>query len=152
MQILHKIAKFGASTNDMRDIYFSYIRSILEQSCNVWRTSLSQENEQDLERIQKAALKIIFKNNYLNYEHACNQLNISDLKTRRNTLFERFTRQNVNHPLMNEYFQENTNNQYFLRQPRKYKITKARTERFRNSAIIQMQHIANELNIRSKIT
>ena len=46
MQILHKISKFGASKSDLLEIYISYIRSILEQSSNVWHTSLTQENEE----------------------------------------------------------------------------------------------------------
>ena len=83
MQILHTISKFGAPINDMKEIYFSYIRSLLEQSCNVWHTSLTKENEENLERVQKSALKIILKNNYCDYENACSKLDITDLKTRR---------------------------------------------------------------------
>ena len=152
MQILHKISKFGASENDLLEIYFAYIRSILEQSSNVWHTSLTQENEEHLERIQKSALKIILQNKYVNYEQACDHLNITDLKTRRAYLFEKFTLQNINHPLMKQYFQENISEKYSLRYPQKYKITRSRTERFKKSTILQMQHIANELYIRGKIT
>ena len=151
MQILHKISSFGASENDLKQIYFSYVRSILEQSSNVWHTSLSEENEAHLERIQKSALKIILKGQYINYEQACDQLNITNLKTRRNHLFEKFTIQNLNHPLMKDYFQENKNVQYSLRKPTKYKVTFSRTQRFKNSTIIQMQNTANDLHLRGKI-
>ena len=152
MQLLHKIASFGASENDLKIIYFSYIRSILEQSSNVWHTSLTEENEAHLERIQKSALKIILKGKYINYEQACDQLSITDLKTRRNQLFEKFTMQNISHPLMKNYFHENEKCQYFLRNPNKYKITFSRTERFKKSTIIQMQHTANDLVQKGKIT
>ena len=47
-----------------------YIRSILEQSCQVWHHSLTEENKNDLERIQKSALKIIFNESKLDYEEA----------------------------------------------------------------------------------
>ena len=124
---------------------FSYIRSILEQSCNVWHTSLTKDNKEQLERIQKSALKIILGKKYLNYENACNELEITDLKTRRQTLFEIFTIKNIHHPLMKEYFQTEENKKYSLRTIRKYKITKSRTERFKNSTIIQMQQTANDL-------
>ena len=152
MQLLHKISSFGASENDLKEIYFSYIRSILEQSSNVWHTSLSEENEAHLERIQKSALRIILKGKYSSYQQACNQLNITDLKTRRNQLFEKFTMQNISHPLKKNYFQENDNGKYLLRNTNRYKITYSRTERFKKSTIIQMQHTANDLVRKGKMT
>ena len=51
MQILHKISAFKPSIEDMKQIYISYVRSILEQSSNVWHSSLTNKNEEDLERI-----------------------------------------------------------------------------------------------------
>ena len=151
MQILHAISKFGAPINDMKEIYFSYIRSLLEQSCNVWHTSLTKENEENLERVQKSALKIILKNNYYDYANACSKLDITDLKTRRQQLFERFTLQNINHPLMKEYFIENNKNAYSLRNPEKFKVTQSKSERFRKSTVIQMQYAANNLYKQGKI-
>ena len=53
MELLRKVAKFTTSIDDKKEIYISYIRSIFEQSCEVWHSSLTQENENDLERIQK---------------------------------------------------------------------------------------------------
>ena len=40
MQILRKVANFGAPIEDMKLIYFSFIRSKLEQSATVWHSSL----------------------------------------------------------------------------------------------------------------
>ena len=151
MQLLHKISKFGASIEDLKTIYTAYIRSILEQCSNVWHSSLTQENEQSLERIQKSALKIILKDKYSSYENACNILNIEDLKSRRNSLFEKFTMKNLIHPQFMEYFEENKQISYKLRKPMKYKITYSKSERLKNSAIIQMQHIANKLHQDGKI-
>ena len=59
MQILRRVASFGASDSDMKDIYILFVRSLLEQSATVWHSSLSQQNISDLERVQKTALKII---------------------------------------------------------------------------------------------
>ena len=59
MRLLHKLVQFGVPVVDLIQIYTLYIRSILEQSCQVWHSSLTQENRQDLERVQKNALKII---------------------------------------------------------------------------------------------
>ena len=59
MELLRKVAEFTNSIEDKREIYIKYIRSILEQSCVVWHSSLTEENVFDLERFQKAAIKII---------------------------------------------------------------------------------------------
>ena len=65
MRILHKLNEYNVPTEDMVLIYILYIRSVCEQSAVVWHSSLTMENTTDLERVQKTALKIILKNNYL---------------------------------------------------------------------------------------
>ena len=57
MQLLKKVAEFGASTAEKLDNYKKYIRSVLEQSSTVWHSSLTKGNEKDLERVQKTAVK-----------------------------------------------------------------------------------------------
>ena len=49
MDILRKMASFSAPMKDMLTAYISYIRSILEQSCVIWHSTLTEENEEDLE-------------------------------------------------------------------------------------------------------
>ena len=53
MRLLHKLLEFSVPTEDLITIYVLYIRSILEQSCQVWHSSLTLENTTDLERIKK---------------------------------------------------------------------------------------------------
>jgi hypothetical protein len=50
MELLRKVASFGTSIEEKKNIYIIYIRSILEQSCVVWHSSLTAENAQELER------------------------------------------------------------------------------------------------------
>ena len=52
---------------------------------------IPRKQEESLERVQKSALKIILNNKYLSYSNACDTLNIVNLKSRRQQLFERFT-------------------------------------------------------------
>ena len=61
MQLLRKVASFDPPTEDLKDIYILFIRSILEQSATVWHSSITEENKSDLERIQKSAVRIILK-------------------------------------------------------------------------------------------
>ena len=70
LELLRKVSSFGTSIEEMKNIYVLYIRSVLEQSCVVWHSRLTEENSHDLERVQKAALKIILGNKYTEYENA----------------------------------------------------------------------------------
>ena len=70
LRLLHKLVSFSVPIDDLINIYVLYVRSILEQSCQVWHSSLTLENANDLERIQKNALKIILQDEYENYSNA----------------------------------------------------------------------------------
>ena len=78
MELLRRVASFGASIEDLKTIYILFIRSILEQSCTVWHSSLTEKNTNDLERIQKSATKIILKEKYRDYNSALAQLGIEN--------------------------------------------------------------------------
>ena len=68
MMILHKLYAFKVDVMDLVNIYILYIRSLLEQSCQVWHFSISEEEVADLERIQKVACRIILQNRCETYD------------------------------------------------------------------------------------
>ena len=70
MELLRKVSSFGTSKDEKRNIYILFIRSILEQSCVVWHSSLTKENEEDLECVQKSAIRIILGRNFDDYSKA----------------------------------------------------------------------------------
>ena len=86
MELLSRVASFGTPPEDLKLIYILFVRSILEQSATVWHSSLSQENANDLERVQKSALKIILNGSYKSYEQSLAQLDIQSLNDRREML------------------------------------------------------------------
>ena len=86
MQLLRKVASFGTSQDELKDVYILFIRSLLEQSAVVWHSSLTEDNRNDLERIQKTACKIILGDKFKTYEQALLQLDIENLNERRKPL------------------------------------------------------------------
>ena len=70
MKLLRRITHFGASWEELKNIYILYIRSLLEQSCTVWNSGLTEENIHDLERIRKSACKLILQDSYKSYDNA----------------------------------------------------------------------------------
>jgi hypothetical protein len=104
LQLLNKAENFKPAKNDLKNIYLTFIRSILEQSAVVWHISLSKKNRKDLERVQKASVRVIMGANYENYANGLKVLNIETLDKRRENLCIRF----ANNCLKNErnYSQE----------------------------------------------
>ena len=66
MELSRQLINFTKSTKDKLHIYKIYIRSVLEQSCVVWGSSITKNRENELERVQKVAVKLI-SNNYTSY-------------------------------------------------------------------------------------
>ena len=52
MVLLHKVSKFTSRISDLKLIYNSKIRGILETSCDVWHSSLTLQQRASLERLQ----------------------------------------------------------------------------------------------------
>ena len=59
MIILKKLVQFDVPLGDLLHIYMLYIRSVIEQSAVVWHSSITKGEQNDLERTQKVALRIM---------------------------------------------------------------------------------------------
>ena len=86
MQLLRSVQSFGAKHSEMVHLWTVFCRSVLEQSCAVWHSSLTQENIDDLERTQKSFCKIVLKEHYKSYESALLILDMDSLQERRQKL------------------------------------------------------------------
>ena len=64
MVILHKLYSFKMPVCELVNIYILYLRSILEQSCQVWHFAITEEENNELERVQKVACKVILDSEY----------------------------------------------------------------------------------------
>ena len=145
MQLIRKLSGFGAPMGDLKIVYMTYIRSLCEQSSSVWHSSLTLENEEDLERIQKVAFKIILKNRYTDYQNALNILELQTLKERREELCLKFAQKCLSNPKMKVLFPPN--NRTHDMKPRSlehFQILFANTERLKRSPIIYMQTLLNK--------
>jgi hypothetical protein len=144
MELLRRVTSFGATYAELKNIYILYIRSLLEQSCTVWHSGLTEENAQDLERIQKSALRIILQESYSTYENALNFLEIETLYDRREALCLSFAKKCLTNEKMKEFFQPNKKiHPMKTRFEEEFEINQANTERLRNSPIIYMQRLLN---------
>ena len=69
--ILRRMKNLGLTNDVIYDVYIKEIRSILEFGVPVWNGGLSEENSNDIEKVQKIVFKILLMNKYSRYEDAC---------------------------------------------------------------------------------
>ena len=83
MTMLTKLKYVGVPTADLLDVYILYIRSLLEYCSVVWHSTLTVEQSQVIENVQKLCLKVIFGDEYDGYENVlqcCNLVKLSALR------------------------------------------------------------------------
>ena len=149
MVILHKLCLFKMPVCELVTIYILYLRSILEQSCQVWHFAISDEENGELERVQKVACKVILDSEYTDYETALEVLNLEKLCDRRDQLCLRFAKKSLKFDQTKDMFPLNPPNQCNTRDSEKFRVKFARTDRLLNSSIPQLQRLLNE-DARSK--
>ena len=105
---------------------------------------LTQQNIEDIDRVQKRACKIILNNKYEFYDKALVSLDLEQLSEKRQKLckdfavkadrnkFKDFPKKSKSHPMTTRILN-------------KYEVSHCNTERLKHSAIPQMQRILNTL-------
>ena len=86
MWTIRRLKSAGCCNEDLKMMYESIIRSVLETACPVFHPQLNGENTTDLERIQKIFCKIVLAEKYEDYNEACTLLNLETLSNRREAL------------------------------------------------------------------
>ena len=144
MVLLRNVASFTKNRDDLSTIYKLFIRSTLETNSCVWHSQLTQENTQDLERIQKSAFKVILGKDYESYESAQNILKLDSLEDRRKNLSLKFASKCIENNKTKNMFPLKTKRlTNITRHTEKFTTTRARTKRLQVSAIPYMEKLLN---------
>ena len=138
MQLLRKVWGLGASLQEMVKLWTVYCRPILEQSCVLWSSSLTQENQEDLERTQRSFCKLITNYKFSSYEEMLTKLNLTKLSERWKYLNWKFAKDGLYSDKLTDLFPLHTKNHIMTtRNKEKYFIPTTNTARLRNSSIVQ---------------
>ena len=68
------------TVEEMVDLWKTYCLSVLDQSCVLWGSGLTLENEQDLERTQKTFARLVLQENFTSYNEALEKLGLQNKK------------------------------------------------------------------------
>ena len=150
MQLLSKLRYIGVRIEDLLDTYCLFIRSILEYSSVAFHSSLNDRQTRKLESIQVTALKICLRENFVSANAAREMTGISLLSDRRELRCSKFARQCILHPQHKDLFPLNPVHTYKTRTSEKYHVNHARTEFYKNSAVIYCQNLLNKLSREGK--
>ena len=144
MTILRKLYSFNVQVKDLITIYIIYIRCLVEQSCVVWHSSLTVDDCARIERIQKVALRIVLKDEYLCYENGLLVTQLPTLKQRREQLCLEFAQSCTKGLITKSMFPLNdTSSSHWIRTREMYKVQYCRTKRLLVSSIPYMQRLLN---------
>jgi hypothetical protein len=136
LYLMKQLKRSGLSDNDFKCYYIASVRSILEYACQVFHYGLPEYLSDQIERIQKKALRIICPD--LSYSEAIEELDMETLKTRRKGLCTKVFKSIVNdkHHKIHHLLPTKRSNTYNLRNPNFFNIPRCNTNRFKNTYII----------------
>ena len=127
MTLLQKLYSFNIPTKDLVNIYILYIRSLVEQNVAVWNSTITQEEKEDIERVQRVALRIILKENYANYNDALEIVDLATLESRRLGLCLKFAKSCLRNEKTADMFPLNPSYNESSRNGEKYQVKFAHT-------------------------
>ena len=70
LTMLTKLKYAGVNTEDLVNVYILFIRSTLEYCSVLWHSTITSDQAQSIERVQKTCLKVILGKEYKDYAYA----------------------------------------------------------------------------------
>lgn len=147
LTMLTKLRYVGVPREDLIHIYILYVRSLLEYCSVVWHSTLTAEQGNNLERVQKLCLKIILGEEYCGYDDALEKCGLERLSDRRENKCLNFGLKSLLHPIHSEMFPINPQvlaNPHYTRNSEHFVVNMAKSDSYRDSAIPYMQRMLNQ--------
>ena len=130
--------------SDLIHIYILLIRSILETSCQVFHSQLTEEDSDDIERIQKIVARIILGDQYIDYSTALPQINLEPLKIRREKLCLKFALKCLHNKTHSSLFVKNVSSDHYHRTLPIFVEPTCGKSRYQNSPVPYLTKILNK--------
>ena len=135
LYLLKQLQRAGVDEHHLIDFYNTCIRSVVEYACEVFHSSLPTYLSEELERVQRRAMRIIFPG--MKYKESLQQGHLQSLYDRREYLCTKLFQQIEQDPCHKlKTLLPNLNTSVdSLRTVRKYTLPLIKTDRFKNSFV-----------------
>ena len=152
---LRRLKTLGASKSTLIDVFYLFIRSLLEMAVPLWAGAITKKNSQDIEAIQITCMKLIHGQQFINYEESLKVSGTKTLAARRNELCINFAKKCIKSSKFKHWFPKEVKakkNPFNLREKQRSKNKKefiepkGQTKRFLTSSI---PHLIKLLNNKS---
>ena len=141
--MLTKLKYVGVREEDLLDIYILFIRSVTEYCSVAFHSSLTQQQSDKMEKIQKTCLRVIMGDGYISYQAALDYFGIQTLSNRRLKRCLDFSLKCLKHPKNQRIFPRNQNFNKRVRTSEPFKVNFACRNTYRDSAIPFCQRLIN---------
>ena len=81
--MLHRFSEFTKNRSHLLHLFKAQVSGCLEYCSTVWHIGLTDADSKDIERIQRAAMRVVMGNKYEGYEEALKLMKLDSLKRRR---------------------------------------------------------------------
>ena len=143
MWLLRNLKTFGASEEQILEVYLQQIRSVAEMACPVWNSGLTQHEVRSLERVQRTAVAVIRGESHTSYRETLEHLKLKTLEERREDICLKFALKSYKHPKFACWFPKNNNtvNTRSVRMP--LAQIRGRTRRYLKSPLPYLNDLLN---------
>ena len=129
-------------------LYTIFIRPVIETNSIVYHPMLSKYQAQQIERMQKLVTRLCFGFDKP-YEQACREQDLLTLATRRKNAIKKFTARALkNDKFAPKWFVPRQETGHNLRNPEPYEVRRTKTERYKNSPLMNIRRTANEITMK----
>ena len=143
--LLRNLKRSNLNSKDLTDAYTCFLRPILEYCSNVFHSMLNLTQSNEIEKLQKNALKMIFGYDY-SYTDLLEMSNLTTLHERRDRLFDKFSCKLRDNPRFRSiWLPERTFTGYDLREEQIFDELRAKTERRRKGPLFEVRRRLNNL-------
>ena len=151
LSMITKLKYAGVGVEDLIEIYILFIRSIAEYCSVAYHSSLTKEDTNKLEQIQKTCLKVILGDMYVNYSAALEMCGLTLLSERRQDRCLDFARKCLKHEKNSRLFPLKSEelNKHDIRNKEPFEVNFASGNAYKISAIPFCQRLLNA-NYKSK--
>ena len=145
MYMLSALIPFKLPLCDLVTIYTGFIRPVVEYAVPVWHPGLTLAQSNQIELVQKRALRLIMGPSYSSYQDALASTKLTSLETRRIQLCHKFARAITKSTYFSSWFplKQQYNDTRSCRKNSRYHTVRCRTERYRKSPIPFLTNLLN---------